>query len=202
MTNLSNAINGNAVARRPLPRAPLTQAVCAAGASPLTDAADDATGLIISDLPRPSDPDLDILSADAALSGANLIVTMHVAQLAASMPAIGTGDAFDIGFHYGADAFWVEASRGLTGDGAAFGHGDDSRGTAFDAPGVTMSFDLTHSSVVVSVPVADINAHLSAGAPPLGAGSVLDSFSAVTWSTIAVLNGGVDSATGNCARQL
>jgi hypothetical protein len=183
-------------------RAPLTEAACAAGSPALTDAAGDATGLIVANLPRPSDPDLDILWADAALSGSSLVVTMHVAQLAASMPAVGTGDAFDVGFHYGADAFWVEASRGLTGGGAAFGHGDDSRGTAFDAPDVTTSFDLTHSLVVVSVPLADINAHLSPGAPPLGPGSVLDSFSAVTWSTVVVLNGGVDSATGSCARQL
>src|SRR5262249_28173303 len=105
------------------------------------DASDDATGLVISGLPRPSDPDLDILWADAGLSGSNLVVTMHVAQLSSSLPSVGTGDAFDVGFHYGTDAFWVQASRGLTGDGADFGSGADSRGTSFGATDVTAAFD-------------------------------------------------------------
>ena len=199
---LMTAIDGRTTPRLPMHHAPLTQPACAAGVPPLTDAGDDATGLIIGGLPRPSDPDLDILSADAALSGTNLVLTMHVAQLSSSTPVGGTGDAFDIGFHYGTDAFWVQASRGLTGSGADFGRGDDSRGTSFGEAGVTASFDVANSNVVVSLPLAVLNAHISAGAPPVGAGSVLDAFSAQTWATVVVLNGGVDSATGDCAKQL
>ena len=202
VTNLTNAIDGTTTPRLRRIPVPVTSTACAAGAPALTDAPDDATGFIVGGLPRPSEPDLDILAADASLSGSNLVVTMHVAQLSSSSPVGSTGDAFDVGFHYGGDAFWVQGFRGLLGGGADFGSGTDSRGTSFGEPGVTAVFDIEHSEVIVSVPVAVLNSHVSAGAPPLGAGSVLDGFSAQTWATEVAINAGVDSATGTCARTL
>jgi hypothetical protein len=143
--------------------------------------------------------DVDILSATAASNGTKLVVTMRVKNLYPTPPIGSNGDAFDVGFSYAGQSFWVEGSRFLGSPSASFGSGTDSRGTAFTEPSVTAAFDTTASTVKVFVPLATFNKHLTAGTAPLGTGSVLTGFSAITWQTEVVLNGGVDTGAGTCS---
>lgn len=200
---LTQAVAGQLTAVNPstntTPQGTFTQPACATGDLPLTDPSGDATGLVISDTPRPSVDDLDIRSATAAVNGTDLVVTMKVEKLSATPPTGSNGDAFDVGFSYDGQAFWVEGSRLLTAASADFGSGSDSRGTSFGANDVTAAFDVGASTVAVTVPLTTFNRHLTAGTTPLAAGSTLSGFSAITWQTEGALNGGVDQGAGTCS---
>ena len=200
---LTQAVAGQLTAVDPstntTPQGTFTQPACAAGDQPLADPSGDATGLVISDTPRPSEPDLDIRSATAAVQGTDLVVTMTVEKLSSTPPAGSNGDAFDVGVSYEGQPFWVEGSRLLTAESADFGSGSDSRGTSFGASDVKATFDVDASTVAVTVPLATFNQHLAAGTTPLAAGSVLSGFSAITWQTEGALNGGVDQGAGTCS---
>ena len=200
---LTKAIAGQLTAVNPstntTPQGSFTQPACASGDLPLNDPAGDATGLVISGTPRPSVDDLDIRSATAAVNGTDLVVTMKVKKLSSTPPPGSNGDAFDVGFSYEGQSFWVEGSRLLTAESADFGSGSDSRGTSFGASDVKAAFDLKASTVSVTVPIATFNKHTAPGTTPLAAGSTLSSFSAITWQTEGALNGGVDQGAGTCS---
>jgi hypothetical protein len=100
---------------------------------------------------------------------------------------------------YEGQPFWVDGSRLVTAESADFGSGTDSRGTSFGASDVKATFDTAASTVAVTVPLATFNQHLATGTTPLGAGSALSGFSAITWQTEGALNGGVDQGAGTCS---
>jgi hypothetical protein len=112
--------------------------------------------------------DVDILSATAASNGTKLVVTMRVKNLYPTPPIASNGDAFDVGFSYAGQSFWVEGSRLLGVKSADFGSGSDSRGTSFGESDVTAAFDTTASTIKVSVPLATFNS-TSPRAPLLSA---------------------------------
>jgi hypothetical protein len=203
VTKLIKAVDGKLAATKPstntTPLPAFAQPACAAGESPVTDPEGDANGLVLASTPRPSEADLDITSVDARIDGANLVTTMHVKALSATPPAGSNGDAFDIGLGYAGQAYWVEASRFLSTSAADFGSGSDSRGDSFSETDITATFDTGTSTVTVTVPLATFNKHLPDNAAPLGTGSVLSAFSAITWQTEVALNGGVDTAAGACS---
>jgi hypothetical protein len=203
VTALVKAVDGTVAPVRPAKKtAPLTayaQPSCKKGMTPVVDPAGDATGLVLTSTPRPSVDDLDILSATAAMKNMALVVTMKVSKLSDMPPTGATGDGFDVGFHYGDQAFWVAASRDLGTPSADFGgDGTDRRGTSFGETLPAPAFDLAANTVTVTVPLSIVNKHVTQGVDAIGTRSVLTGFSATTWQTEGVTSGGVDDAAGSC----
>ena len=178
-------------------RKPVMQPVCRKGAPALTDSPGDAIGLGLRSTPRPSEPDLDILTADAGIVGGNLVATMTVKTLSASSPMGSTGDIFDVGFHYGSEPYYLEASRSSGTVRGDFGAGSDANGTSFETHDAKATFDVQNSTVTVSVPVSTFNNHRPDGTAPLAQGSLLAAFTATTWQS-ELISGVVDDGTGQC----
>lgn len=147
----------------------------------VTDAAGDATGFIEPSTPLPSDPNLDILTADIAGDGKKVTAVIRVAALGADSTS-PTGDTFYFNFSVNGTKYYLSAA--VKGTTASYSAGDFS-GTSGTRNGLGAAdgfLDSAHKAVHITAPasyfgakpgatITDLDAlgqrYISAGGPAL-----------------------------------
>lgn len=120
----------------------------------VTDPAGDATGfLVASSTPMPSDPNLDILSADVASDAKKLTAVIRVAALGNDSTS-PTGDIYYQNFSVNGTKYYLEAL--VTGSTAEYSLGDFSGtgGTRHNLDDATGSLDMAGKAVHITVPAS------------------------------------------------
>lgn len=168
----------------------------ASAAAPIiTDVQGDATDFVLptgapSDV---SEPTLDILSADIAVTPDTLTTTVTVLDLTPEPPRGATGSFFRWYFTYAGMEFHTRAGR--SAEGTQVFRLYDPTNTLVPCPGCTGSFDFVTETVTVNVPLAVLNgriASLSPTTPPIADGADLSALEVIAQRQVsAPVAGGV-----------
>ena len=124
----------------------------------------------------PNNPGIDIVWADINADATTLAVSFGIDDLAGSTTVTGYDD-YSAVLQIGGTEIDLEARRNpQTGDQAATAvYRNESNPVGIFVSGVGAAFSVASGTVVITVPLADLNAlAASLGDPPVGVGSVVD----------------------------
>lgn len=166
----------------------------------ITDPAGDATDFVLATgaPSAASEPSLDILSGDIAVTADTLTTTVTVDDLKAEPPPGGTGRVFRFYFSYAALEFSTRATSAI--DGTATFRLYDPSNTGVPCTGCTGSFDVAADTVSVSVPMTVLNGAIAAlSAPPIGAGAELSGLEILAQRSVSAPAAGGATPTADTA---
>jgi len=163
------------------------------------DPAGDATSVLGTSTPLPSEPSLDVLESWFSSDPATSDVTFHwkVSDLPASPGGTeGEGEYFDYNFSLGGGGYYLGASRTASeGETFVLGRFETTRTTL--SSGLDGGFDPDTDEIWVTLP-AGLVASTVAGAPTLTPGEALSGFSIVSRRSLVLVVPDADTATSGC----
>lgn len=122
----------------------------------VTDAAGDATGfLVASATPLPSDPNLDVLSADVASDAKKLTAVIRVAALGADTTS-PTGDIYYQNFSVDGTKYFLEATVNGTTATYSYGNFTGTGGTRKNLGEADGKLDAAGKAVHITVPASTV----------------------------------------------
>ena len=169
----------------------------------ITDPEGDATDVVLpTGAPsEASEPSLDIVAADIAVTSDTLTTTVRVVDLTDAAPRGATGSTFRWGFTYAGLGYETRASRSNT-DGATQFRLYDPTNTSVPCDACTGGFDSATDTVTVQVPLAVLNgsvAATSADQPPVGPGSTLKALEVLAQRQLSAPGAGGVTPTADTA---
>ncbi|HVE94918.1 MAG TPA: S8 family serine peptidase [Acidimicrobiales bacterium] len=173
-----------------------------AAAPIITDAQGDATDFALptgapSDV---SEPSLDIVSADIAVTADTVTQTVTVLDLTSEPPRGATGSLFRWYFTYAGMEFHTRTSR--SADGSEQFRLYDPANASVPCPGCAGSFDFANETVTINVPLAVLNGSITALSPttaPIADGADLSALEVLAQRQISAPAGGGVTPTADVA---
>jgi hypothetical protein len=176
---------------------PAAIAPCRPDAPVIVDAQGDATGYLGQDLPRESEPSLDVIRGDVTeLADGSLAFTITVDELTENPPSLGVGEYFDWNFTFeGANYYLTIYWDHSTGDQAfLLGHLNPTRTTIATLTG---AISVEANTFEAYLPPTAFSANLP-DAPVIADGTVFASHEVVSRYDQGFLVPDVDHAPGAC----
>lgn len=163
----------------------------------LTDAAGDATLYVGGVTPDgagkgtvPSDASLDVVSADLALSGPNLVATVRTSKLTRSNPNSPLGQYFAVTFRIDGALLVLDGVLSPLSDHASITRADGSNVGGAPTYPASIRPEVPRSAVVLTVALADVNRLAAARR-----GTKLTAITALTQRVVGVSPGGGSNAS-------
>lgn len=173
-------------------------AVCTPTSPQISDASGDATGVfIVEGTPLPSEPSLDILSANVRWNDTTkaLTFTIKVKDLTDLPPNGAVGHYFRYYFTYNNTAYQLIARRDPTGEVRSLLKGDN---TSLGTTGLAGSFNAATDEITIVLPASRF-ATAQPAAPPLAIGQQLGGFQVLAQRYLGAPTLTADTGRGSCS---